>query len=231
MKVRNLVAILAIISIAFSSAAQSVFNSGDNTPYWGLRGSLNVNIPGEYKTPIGKFDYKTGAGFSIGAIYNIPVVANLYFEPGLSFYYDSFKMDELTFGTDEGEIINTESPKVVQTGFRVPLNIGYRFDLFENGSISIFTGPEFGIGISANVKSNALESEGIKTNLYNDNNAMGADGAWHRFSASWNIGAQLAVGEHFVFGLVGNIGVSDLVESDKVSFRENAIRITFGYDF
>ena len=76
-----------------------------------------------------------------------------------------------------------------------------------------------------------INDSGIDTNLYTDGYALDSNGSWHRFSAAWNIGASLTFSQRYTFGLTGSIGMTDLVESDKVSFKENAMRISFAYNF
>ncbi len=231
MKIR-IASVLILLATALGAWSQNIFSSDDNHAFWGARMDIDVNIPGDYQTPIANFPYKSGAGIGIGAIYNLPIIANLYFEPGATFYYDTYRTDMITNSADGyGDIITTENPTVKKCGFRIPASIGYRFDIWENASLSLFTGPEFNIGLSAKVSSKILDENGIKTNLYENNNVLGSDGAWHRFSASWNIGAQLLFSKHYVVGICGSIGMTDLPENDKITFHENALRISLGYNF
>ncbi len=223
--------IFLFIIIGLFSTVQTSFASDIDKTYWGIRGNFDINMPGDYKTSIADFDYKVGAGFSLGAVYNIKLVSKFYIEPGVELFYDNYKMDPITYNLGQGEIGYIENPKIDKFGLRIPINLGYQFDIDNNIALSIFTGPEFSIGLSAKAKSVAFESTGLNTNLYNDNNVLGADGAWHRFAASWNIGAQITLNRHYVIGINGNIGITDLVESSEVSFKENSLRLRLGYNF
>lgn len=231
MSLRKFVLVLALTGASAMIASTQLFAGESNRAFWGVQGTFDINIPGDYKTPVGNFNYQTGCGLSVGGFYNMPLVANLYFEPGVHFYYDTYKMDELTYGSEDGIPVDVENPKIEKTGFRFPLHIGYRFDIWENCSLNLYTGPEIGIGTSAKVKSKYLNDSGIDTNLYSDGYALDSNGSWHRFSAAWNIGASLTFSQRYTFGLTGSIGMTDLVESDKVSFKENALRISFAYNF
>lgn len=84
-----------IMSLAvLAASAQVSLDSSDNHPYFGVRASLDITAPGDLKAQKVSLDvFNPGAGFSIGAIYNIPVVANLYFEPGLSLFYNTSGLD------------------------------------------------------------------------------------------------------------------------------------------
>ncbi len=230
MKRYLLILFLTIMTPFVSSyAASPILTNPNNRHYWGARFDIDLNIPSPYRTPIGDFDYANGGGIGFGVIYNQPIIANLYFEPGVSFYYDTYKADELS-NADASGYITTERPKVTKTGFRIPINVGYHFDIWKNASLSFFTGPEFNIGLYAKVKSDILNDADIDTNLYNDSHVLGGEGSWHRFTASWLIGVSVAV-NRIDFKLTGVIGMSDLVESDKISFHENALRFSVGYNF
>lgn len=139
---------------AIPAAAQTeIFNNPDNRPFWGIRASADVSFPGNYKSKLLSLKmFSPGTGFSVGAIYNLPLVANLYFEPGLNFYFDTYRFSDLVVGNSD-ESLTESDPPVHKAGFRVPLMFGYHFDIFpNNGGISIFTGPEASLGVSAKVK-------------------------------------------------------------------------------
>ncbi len=227
---KKIIITISFIVCAIAAYSQnSIFKNPDNHAYWGAKLDLDFNIPGAYKTPVGNFDFSSGVGVGIGAYYNMPIVANLYFEPGLTFYFDTFKTGELTVSTDENNIVTTR-PRVEKVGFRVPLLVGYRFDVLKGVSVSAFTGPELGIGLSAKLKDDTLEKDGMEMNLYSGDNVLYSDGAWHRFGMNWQVGASVTV-DRFTIGLTGSIGLTDVVESDKITFRENAVRLSAAYNF
>lgn len=74
---------------AFSATAQEVsFESDNNTPYLGIRLGLDISCPTNMKISDPQLApglsmsvpfYDNGAGFDLGAVYNIPLWKNLYF--------------------------------------------------------------------------------------------------------------------------------------------------------
>ena len=86
-------------SVKGAFASDVVFNNPDNAGHWGVRASLDVSNPGDWKSSIIKINmFESRLGASAGAYYHLPLVANLYFEPGASLFYDTYKMD---FAIDE----------------------------------------------------------------------------------------------------------------------------------
>ena len=67
--------------------AQSIFNNPDNKAYFGMRVGGEIACPGKVSAEnIGISVFKNGGGVEFGGIFNVPVVANFYVEPGLKFY-------------------------------------------------------------------------------------------------------------------------------------------------
>ena len=75
----------------FSMAAQNdILNNPDNKPYFGIRVGGDITCPGKISAEnVGVSIFSNGGGIEFGAIYNVPVVANFYIEPGLKLYYDT----------------------------------------------------------------------------------------------------------------------------------------------
>lgn len=100
---RIIMAMLAIVVMTDLKAQENiVVNNPDNTPYWGIRVNYDYTIPGSVKQGgVGIDLFKGGSGFSVGAIYNLPIIANLYFEPGISLFYDTYRTDDIMVGADD----------------------------------------------------------------------------------------------------------------------------------
>lgn len=207
--------LVAIVSIAAS--AQS---------YWGIRAGWDDNLPGNYKA--GDYSYemfKNGSGLYVGAIYNHPIVAGLYIEPGVSLFYDTYKYSDLTISDADGNnaIFN---PKVKKFGVRVPVRLGYYFDIFPSGGgVSVFTGPQFDFGLSGKLGITDQESRDydIERNLFSDLYGF------RRIGMSWTIGANVYVGD-WVVEISGAFGMTDMMKG-AVAFRENRISVGLGYNF
>lgn len=232
---RILTAIIASAALAAAtipaSAQSEVLNNPENRAFWGIRASADLSLPGNYKNSTGvSFKmFRPGTGFSIGAIYNMPLVANLYFEPGVNFYYDIFRFDGLSTSAEPGDSPMEYDPPVHKAGFRIPLNIGYHFDIFSEGrgNVSVFTGPEVSLGVSAKIKFKDKNFREECGDIYG--NAT-IDAAENRFDLGWRVGAGLTVGRAYL-SVAGSFGLLDLNKSPHITYRENRVYFTLGYNF
>ncbi|MDE5625195.1 MAG: hypothetical protein K2I61_02620, partial [Muribaculaceae bacterium] len=78
--------VVAVVASGMAASAQSyMFDNPENRTYFGVRAGLDVSSAAN-----GGAMFSNKAGFSVGAVYDIPVVANLYFEPGLYLFYNTF---------------------------------------------------------------------------------------------------------------------------------------------
>lgn len=224
MKKTIILSILLILSAGAIKAQSPILDNPDNRPYWGIRVAWDYSLPGKWNFDNGNSAkiYKPGSGFTLGAVYNLPVVANLYFEPGVTFYYNTYSYDDLILS--EGDYEETD-PKIEKFGFRVPLNFGYRFDFFENGGFSVFTGPELCIGASSRVETKHFDEVGIDYNK----NLYGKSGYMRRFNLAWSAGLAF----HFAswqINVSAAFGLLDLHKKDA-KFHENRLNVGLGYNF
>lgn len=222
-RVKTLIA--AIICIAFASPSLSA-RSG-----LGLRLSYDLTIPGDIKTPLTKLGTASGSGIQLGAVYTYSIAGGLYIEPGAMFYYDNYRLDEITTQVGSPNPVS-DRPKISKTGLRIPLMAGYQVQL--SGQISglyLYTGPEFSFGFSAKAKSKILQDAGLEldNNLYGDDSILG-DAHFRRFTTSWAIGAAVDINAINI-GITATIGISDQLKGKPASMRENSLRLTVGYNF
>ena len=85
MKKFILSALVALFGFAAASAQGTIFNNPANRAYFGVRVGADITCPGNVKSgPLSIDMFGNGAGIEFGGIYNIPLVANLYIEPGSS---------------------------------------------------------------------------------------------------------------------------------------------------
>lgn len=215
------ISLIALGAAASASAQADLFDNPDNEAYLGARISLDIS-----STADGNSYYSNGAGFSIGAIYNIPLYKNLYFEPGLSLFYDTFGEEllipdenNMTYGSIDGSIRNL--------GFRIPLVAGYHFDFTDDMQLSVFTGPQLNLSV--------LAKEHLGDNSYS---IFGEYGFKH-IDLQWALGVGLSWQNYYV-SVSGGIGMTKVrdwsttdVYGKKVSdsFRRNNFSITLGYNF
>lgn len=226
----SIAASVALLAAAFPSAAsaEGILDSDDNRTYLGLRVAFEAPIPGDVKFGnVGVDLYKTGVGLDAGVVCNLPLWRNLYFEPGVSLYYNAMGID--IEALDESGMLSSAKidASIRRFGLRIPLQVGYRFD-FAPCSFSVFTGPELECGLvgrsHTRVKYQGVsESESI--------NAYGSDGVLRRFDLMWKIGVGVTVDRYYL-GLSGNLGMLNIYNTDfDGSMHENLFQLTLGYNF
>ena len=164
-------------SLSASAASTYLFDNPDNIAHFGARVSVDISSAAN-----GGGFYSNQAGFSVGGIYNIPLFMNLYFEPGLSVFYntiganqwDTFtqKVPQLDGAgqpvvgpggeavTDDVEVPYQIDGSIRNFGFRIPLNVGYHFDFTEDVKVHVFTGPQINLSLVARYHQDAVRVPG-----------------------------------------------------------------------
>lgn len=220
---KSIIALSALIlSCASVSAQSSIFFSDNNKAYLGVRVGADVTCPGNVKDNNISIDmFKNGGGIEFGAIYNIPVIANLYIEPGLKLYYDTYSADIDIIEAITG--YNSSSLTVKKFGMRIPVMAGYHFDFINTTKAYVFTGPELELGISA--------KEHLKVGKVSESESLyGEDGSFKRVNCLWNIGAGISY-QQFYFGINGAIGMLNMYKESQPKFHENRVTFSIGYNF
>lgn len=223
------VMLLMVTSSHLVAQDNILVNNPDNAPYWGIRVSYDYTKPGSIKAGDYIMDnFKGGSGFSAGIIYNMPLVANLYLEPGVSVFYDTYRSDDLFVTVDDMMLNNKAYIKYSQLGVRIPIMLGYHFDFNERARINVMTGPQFGIGLvgKSKIKGDQIEDfEQTDDNMYSD------EGGFKRFNLQWAVGVGTTVDKFdisvkYLFGLTGRIK-----DSEDAKLKENQLQISVGYNF
>ncbi|MDE5958346.1 MAG: hypothetical protein K2G78_08630, partial [Muribaculaceae bacterium] len=150
--------IILLVSLIINGLCKAQTIDNDVLPsdrnHWTVTVAYDVSIPGKWKLANGSFKmFKPGSGISIGADYMMLIGNNVFFEPGARFFIDNYSYENITIvtignGTLE-EPSKTYDPPVRKIGFRIPLTVGYKFDIFKKGSLILSTGPEHIIGLAA----------------------------------------------------------------------------------
>lgn len=205
-----IVSVIVFITAMTASAAD---------PYFGVRLSMDVTVPSHSHG-----EYKTGSGFSVGAVYNLPVYKRLYLEPGLMFFYN-------TMGVEPFEIDgHLYDGSVRNLGLRLPVNIGYDINVLDNLTIGLFTGPWLNFNISS--REHVLpDFEGPEPT----GSADMFDRGWKRFDLQWGFGLKVCFAEHYYLGLSGGVGLTPLARygNDNKPFKmyRNSFGLALGYNF
>lgn len=226
---KTIITLLLMLGIASASMAQSS-DASTRSGRWGVRLSYELACPGDVKLDksLKGEVFGNGSGFSLGAVYTLPVIYNFYFEPGVSLYYNTYSMNtdwiNDAFASDpELAGIKVSDASVRMWGLRIPLLGGYRFDLLDDISLSVFTGPEVALGLSA--KSHMkLASLTLTESEYGD------DGSLNRADVKWRFGVGATLSDRFHVSLSGAVGMCDQFK-DAPSMHSNLFDITVGYNF
>lgn len=200
--------------------AVSADTVSDTQPMWGIRVAIDANIPGKWRGNGRSIKmYKPGAGIVVGGVYNVYMGRNLYFEPGLSAFYDTYSYDDLTVLGNDGVV--DSDPSVYKLGVRVPLTVGYVFSIGGNVDMSVFTGPELSYAFGGKVK------VGDKELLQNiDTTLFGADGQ-RRFDCAWKVGVGVPVNA-FTVSVEAAFGLTDMLRT-PMSYKEYRVSVGVTY--
>ncbi|MBD5365417.1 MAG: hypothetical protein HDR82_00120 [Bacteroides sp.] len=213
---RTLTALVAAIALAGSVSAQNyLFNNPDNKSYLGIR--AGVDISSTAGTVVD--NYSNGAGFTIGAVYNIPLWQNLYFEPGVHFFYDTFGYNLLKSAEPFVEIDGS----VRNFGFRIPFNFGYHFDFTDDISVSLFTGPVLNTNLTAKTHFGTVKEYNMSI----------MENGFKRFDMQWDFGVSMTYAHNYYVAITGAVGMTKAYNPsvDLTGFRRNTCNISIGYNF
>ncbi|MDE6084875.1 MAG: porin family protein [Muribaculaceae bacterium] len=205
--------LLALVGLSIPSFAQSdIFNNENNRAYLGLRLGADISSTAGQNYDI----YSNSVGFTLGAVYNIPMWQNLYIEPGLTFFYDTFGQELTTLGrSNHPEDINGSIRNI---GFRIPVNVGYRFDFADNISLSLFTGPVVNLNATGKQHvgdySQQLMGHGFK-----------------RADMQWDFGASMQFFHNYYIQVSGAVGLTKVFNTPAEQFRRNTVNLSLGYNF
>lgn len=216
-----LFAIAASVSIT-ANAQNSIVENPQNHPYFGIRAGLDIS-----STAGAPDEFGNGAGFTVGAVYNLPLWKNLFIEPGVYGYYDTFDNDIATWTPinppSEG-IYDEYDGSIRNWGIRIPINFGYRFDFTDNISVSVFTGPVLNLNLSAKAYCNDIKNYTYSLMEISD---------FKRFDAQWDFGVSMNYGHNYYVSVSGAVGLTKAYQpkGDDISFRRNTVNIAIGYNF
>lgn len=229
--------VAVVLGLGAAHAQNTVFNNPSNRAYFGLRAGGDIMFPGKLTLETGlgdvKYDaFKTGGGAELGVIYNLPLVANLYLEPGLNFFYDTYSFKKSALENLYPELDDISSYSTRRFGFRVPVQLGYHFDFAGSTKLHVFTGPELEVGLWSRGYEK-YDDEHWSDNLYGD------PAVYNRVNLLWKAGVGLTVQNVYV-GVSGSFGMLNMmhdedidlpVDNPKLKLHENRMTITLGYNF
>ncbi len=239
-----LAAVAGLAPITVGAASLAVDNP-ENHAYLGVRAAVDISSAAN-----GGAYYSNKAGFSVGGVYNLPILANFYFEPGLSLFYDTFgtmrfQSEEIVPATNDGilmpaptepvepeEVFYKVDGSMRNLGFRVPLKFGYHFDFAENLKVHVFTGPQVNLSLVARYHQGAyITPSGHRVASFSE--SIFGTGGFKHIDFQWNFGVGLQYGSYYV-AIEGSLGITRMKdEADYLTrdLRRNLCAITLGYNF
>lgn len=158
-----------------------------------------------------------GYGFTIGGVCNLYLGKSFYLEPGLSFFYDTYKYDFVMAG--DGYDIVSDKPGIKKIGLRVPVVAGYTFDISDALSICVYTGPEFSYSFSGKIDWNADFEVDMPDNLFETEQ--------HRADAAWKVGIGFPY-KSFMASVDVAFGMTDILKSAMRGYdRRLSVALTY----
>ena len=207
--------VLSFFAILISTLSVAAQNPG-NSPMWGIRAAIDLNIPGKWHGDAGSVEmFRSGFGGTIGTVCNIGLGHNFYLEPGLSLFCDTYSYKDLLLTSEEGDPYQTD-PSLWKLGLRVPVMIGYDISIGNGYLLSIFTGPEASYAFAGEV--NFKDKE-----LREEFPLLGKSGMLRRIDCAWKIGAGISF-DLWMVSLDSAIGITDLLKTG-MTFHENRISL------
>lgn len=213
--IRYLTLFIAVLLSA--SAATAQWYSG-----LGVRLSMDVSVPS------GARDYYgTGAGFSVGAVYQVPLTKKLSLEPGLMFSYStmSTKDDFLI-----GDYYYQGAARI--SSLSIPLLLSYNIPLYRNVDMNIGTGPivQFNTSARQNILPNMAAPDPVpaqRINLFRH--------GFKRVQALWGIRLSFTFAKSYVVGINTSVAFTPLakfgMKDKRIKLHSNTIAISLGYNF
>lgn len=213
----------AFASVSMNAQDNKTKTNG-NKPYFGVRAGVQFTVPGEVRFDDVSVDFfKSGAGFEIGGIYNIPIVGKFYIEPGINLFYNSYSFKDYLVESLSTNSMKINSISINKFGMSIPVLAGFQFK-FSNGiGLSIFLGPELEIGFSSKVCTKG-------PNIDISESAYGEDGGMNRVNLLLTTGAGISY-KHFVFNFKTSPGLVNMLRDTDAEFNENRVVLTLGYNF
>lgn len=209
-----LILVALLVSALFSYAQGS----------WGVRAAFDINIPSNVggipdipgvDNKVLKEMYRQGYGGTIGVVYDHWLSNSIFLQPGLSLFYDTYSYKNLIIGEDSKQ---EKDPSLYKLGIRVPIVIGYSYNLVDVLPMRVYTGPEFNYAFAGDIRFENRDLVGDDWHLF------GKNGEQRRFDIAWKLGlaAELDIA---TVAVEAAIGVTDLFPG-SFSLRDNRVSIS-----
>lgn len=210
------------IAILLSAVLSALCFQARGEGLWGAKASFDINCPGKLRVGDTSVDsYRTGLGLSLGGVYTHYITDALFVEPSLSIFYDTYAHDQIVLNEGATPI---NDPTVVKVGLRLPVVVGWTFDITDDFALSLFMGPELNYAFAGGYR---FKDQSVKETI--DWPLFGKDGEQRRVSASWKGGVAFPFSDWRV-DLEVAVGMTDLHPSVP-SFKENRVSLSLLHYF
>lgn len=214
---------VALLVVMIACGTASVTAQNDASVQWGLKLSVGAELPGKWHGENNNVAmYRPGAGLAIGAVCNIYLGKNFYFDPGVSLFYSRYRYKDLYIMGDGGDL-SEKDPTIHKYGVQIPLIVGYEIGFSGKFGMNVYTGPQLRYAFAGNttLKNKELQKENKDVlDLWNYQS---------RFDCSWKIGVGFPINS-FNISVEADFGMTDLLKDD-MSFRENRVGAAVTYYF
>lgn len=210
-----------LCALCLTASVTATAQTDESTkPMWGVRASFDLNFPGDYHFDGGSVKmFSHSYGFTVGVVNNIYLGRNFYFEPGVSFFYDQAKFDNITISED----IPSDLTSGYKLGLRIPLSVGYSVNINDRIGLSFYTGPELNITCDSKCKAKDAKGNTEDFDLLDITSQRPVD-------LAWTVGVGVPCGSFFV-SVSGSFGLTDLHKGSAMTYRENRANIGLTYYF
>lgn len=195
----------------------------NSSPELGVRLSMDVTFPGS-----GRSVYNTGAGFSLGGVARWDLPKNFFIEPGIMFTYmamtakNPVSFDDYYFYEGAAKLY----------GIRVPVNIGYSFEVAPRAEMAVSTGPYVHFNFSA--KQSLLPNMAAPDHLP-DRTVNLMQNGWKKVDAGWGLTLSMTFSGCYYVGLTSGVSFTPLAvygnKDKKIRIHRNMVAVTLGYNF
>lgn len=183
---------------------------------WGAKASLDFNVPGKWHAGEMSFkNYNSGLGFSVGGVYSHYFNDYFFVEPSLSLFYDTYSEEVIIDERPTQE----KDPLVYKAGLRLPVVVGYTFDLTDTFAISVFTGPELDYAFAGGYRVKNKKALDI-----DDWSLFRKESGHKRFTCSWKGGLGFPFTDWRI-DVEAVIGLTDMING-PASCKENRFSVS-----
>lgn len=212
---KKLYLFIALMSVMLPAAA-----SGQTR--FGARLSYDVTFPVNSNNI-----YSAGSGFTVGGVANIPLKRSFFVEPGLMFRYASMPSKNLTLFDHE---LYDGSARIYT--IHIPVSMGYTFDVSDNMSIAVSTGPYLNVNVAAKQKFDP--NFGAPVHVPNAKISL-FDHGWKHVDGGWNIKLSTTFADSYYVGIGGDISFTPLAKfgdrDKKIRIYRSSVSVILGYNF